>query len=471
MISTRAAGRPGCRLPLAATLLALLPGLAHGDLEWKVTPVISADLIYEFNPDGVPDESPEPKDDAYISATYAKLNFVGRGQDSLYEIEPSVRFRESWANDSNRQLDGRDYGLRASSAWLLENTRFALYGSYSRLPSRDTDYPIANPNTEQVSGGGLGCTEEIAIQGRCTVDERQDHWYIQPELSRSITPLLAWDANANLSRTSYSEAEITGRLDYDYYAIGSGLTRIFAERHQLYVRGSFSYFNSEQPVSAVEDDERYRFNNRTYNEGIQVGYFYSFSPQLTFSANAGASFSQVRFSGLETLNGLPCLTDNDEDGFDSVPCTLRSDDTNFVGNVILRRQIGDRISAQLNAGREIQPGGDGAQVVSDIFGAHLDREFSTKLRGSVSLLYSSQTALGARTEGVLRRRFDRDYLNAATSINWKFVRDFELQIQFSYQLDKQKSPLDSETTFSLDKDNSVIVLSIRYSKAFLLNGF
>ncbi len=455
----------------AVGIMTLAIPVARADLEWQMRSVVSTTIFRESNPESVPDDIPGlEKDDAWIGTLQGNLNFAGQSQRWRHEIEPRYTARESWGNDGNKQLDGDEVGVNAFTQWQSEKMSASLRGFFLRTPSREADFQVANSDTGQFSGSGLGCTVEIAVENRCNVDEYQDRWYLAPDWSLLINPRLSLGIGSAVEVARYSEAEITARVDYENYVGNATLTRTLSPQQQVSGTVEYTYFRSQQPVSAVQGDDSYRLESKSHSVGGQLGYLNRLRADTTLTVNLGASFSSLRYSGLETTDGLPCF--NGEDEF--VACSQRSEDTNFIGNILLRRQVDERISAQLSASRQLQPGGDGAQVVADNFGGLIDHEFTQKLRGSTSAFYTKQKALDDGAEGIYGQRFDRDYFRFEVGLNWQFLRDWTLQLQWSHYLDKQEqtiTQLGNSQTFEVDQDNNIALLRFQYGKTLKLNGF
>lgn len=449
------AGGPNLAPPAplrAVALLALLiaplqPALAAWT--WSTVPSLSLDASYETNPDNLSDQSDVDKDDAYIGALGLSARVSGVSGTTRVFTAPLVRFREAWANDSNRQLDGDDIVIPASVTWSGLTSETIIAGGFSKLPSRDADYQVANPN-EPLPPGGVGCN--VDTSGRCRIEESQIRWYVGPTYRYRISPRTLLDLSAQYASTTYDEAEITGRFDYDYFYGVASLARIVKPRHRINFDLNASQYTSDQPGSTVEND--------TTNLGFTIGYEYQFSEATTINASAGSSFSDIKITGAPTTGGLPCL---DPDTNEFVTCKTTTEDTNFVGELFLRQRLGDTITAQLGASREIQPNSDGAQVLVDTLNGYIEREIRRRFTAFGGATYLKQEAVGSRSEGILRQRFDREYFRVEAGMRYNFSERWSIRAQYNFYLDQQKSTLTSGAfSQELDIDNNVLSLTMRY---------
>jgi len=437
----------------AAALFALLvapPEPAEAAWTWTTVPSLALDASYETNPYNISDQSDVELDDEYIGALGLSARISGVSGTARVFTAPLVRFRQSWANDSYRQLDGDDIVIPASVAWTGRRSETSISGGFSKLPSRDADYQVANPN-EPLPPGGVGCN--VDTSGRCQIKESQIRWYAGPTWRHSISERTLLDLSAQYSSTSYDEAEITGRFDYDYVYGVASLARIVKPRHRLNIDLNASQYTSDQPGSTVEND--------TKNLGFTVGYEYQFSETTTINASAGSSYSDIKITGALTTGGLPCL---DPETNEFVTCKTTTEDTNFVGEIFMRQRLGDTITTQLGASREIQPNSDGAQVLVDTFNGYIEREIRRRFTAFGGATYLKQQAVGARSDGVLRQRFDREYSRLEAGLLYNFSERWSIRGQYNFYLDQQKSALTSgQFSQELDIDNNVLSLRMSYT--------
>lgn len=450
---SRAAGRGrahrGAQRAALLVALAILPLAARAEWAWSAIPSVTLDGTYETNPDNYSDDSTSPKDDAYIGTVALNVRMEGRTGQGRVVFDPLYRMKESWANDSNRQLDGNELFLPAFWVHSGLRSQTQVSAGYSQYPSRYSDYQVVDPN-QPLPPGGLGC--EVTVDGRCQVNETQSRWYFGPTWSWSFSPRLRMDLSAQISEVTYDKAEFTGRFDYNYLYGTAGLTRILAPQHRINVELNASQYSADQPASQVEND--------TTSIGFTVGYEYQYSAQTSFNVSAGSSYSDLKFSGRLTNGGLPCFDPNSEE---FVLCETRGDDTNFIGEMYVRREFGDEITGQLGISRELQPNSDGAQVLVDTANLFLDRDLSDRLRLFGGLRYIKQEAVGARSEGILRQRFDREYGRIELGSEYRITDRWSVRGQYSYYLDKQRaSVLSGDASSEYEADNNIISLSTRY---------
>jgi hypothetical protein len=140
-----------------------------------------------------------------------------------------------------------------------------------------------------------------------------------------------------------------------------------------------------------------------------------------------------------------------------VPCTLKSTDDNFVGEVFFRQSTGQTITTELSASRSIQPNSDGAQVTQDAARIHVAKSFSPRWNGSIGATYIAQEAVGKDVAGTLADRFDRDYVRVEASISFLLSRTWSIAGRYAYSSDDQTSGQ------SITTKNSTVGLHLRYS--------
>lgn len=441
--------RAGRALALAAALALLPLAAARAEWDWKAIPTASVEGTYESNPDNIDDDSNAVKDDAYIGTLGLNLRVEGTSGRGRAVIDPSFRLKESWANDSNRQLDGNEVSIPASVTFAGRRSQTQVAAGYSQYPSRYSDYQVVDPN-QPLPPGGVGC--DVNVAGRCQFDETQSRWYVGPAYTYNFSPRLLLNLNAQFSSVTYDKARFTGRFDYDYLYGTASLVRVLEPKHRVSLEFNASQYTADRPGSELEND--------TTTLGFTVGYEFQWSEQTSVNVAAGSSLSDLEFSGRLTNGGLPCF---DPEQQEFVLCTTKGEDTNFVGELFIRQRIGENITGQLGVSREIQPNSDGAQVLVDSINLFLDRNLSDRLRAFGGASYIDQEAVGARSEGILRQRFDRQYGRVEGGLEYRLTERWTIRGQYSYYLDNQKASLVSGAGSSdYESSNNIVSLSTRY---------
>lgn len=428
---------------LAAALLAAALTVPELSLAWtwQAVPVIDTYLSYETNPDNFAEQTLE--DDAFFLAVGGALRMAAATPQTSIAFEPKVRFRESWGNDGNSQLDGNDIVLPLDIGTQWSRAALSLSGNYSRLPSREADYQVVNPN-EPLPPGGVGCS--VDASGRCTIDEYQESWNVGPGFRYSLTPLTSIDLSGSVASTTYTDAEITNRFDYDYSYASVGLSRTINPKHRVSVSSNLSRYEADQASGTAR--------NRTDSTGFSLGYEYLLSDSTSINASAGASFSDFRASGLATIDGLPCL--NPSTG-QFVSCTTESEESSFVGELFLIQQLGKSITTQVGISRELQPNSDGAQTTTDQATVYVQRNLTQRLQLSGGISYIMQEAIGADALEVLRQRFDRDYARVELAVRWQLARSWYLNGQYAYYTEDY-----NVNTLGIDTRNQVYTIGLTY---------
>lgn len=422
----------------------LLPGTALS-WAWELVPQLSSDVTYESNPDNVSQQSLE--DDAYIVSIGGTLKLSGRTPSSFLRVEPSLRLRQDYSNDSNNQLDGTDFNLPLAVGTRGRRSSTNLRAGYSLYPSRQTDYQVVNPN-QPLPPGGLGC--DVDIFGRCRIEEFQTYWYLSPTYTYDLTPRTQVSLNGQYSEVSYDEARLTGRFNYDYVTAGITVSHALLPKHRLNASTSTSSYDARQPGSSLR--------NETDTTNFSIGYEYLYSPTTSVNLSAGASYNDFEASGLLS-GGLPCL---DPVTGQFVRCVTKGEDSSFIGQLFLLQQLTDRITTRLGVSRQIQPTSDGAQVTLDSATAFMEREFGERLRASAGVTYIEQESIGSRTL-IVRQRLDRTYARLELSLNWQLSKHWFLNSQFTYYTeDYDVSSNIAGSAFTIDSRNQIIQLGITY---------
>ena len=438
----RIAARP------AALLLILASPWASSEVLWQITPGLEAGVSYETNPDN--DSRSSEEDDAYILEATTSAKLERKAAQTLFQFDPKLRFREAHGNDGNSQLDGTDVLLPTLTQYLGRRSQASLRAGYTLLPSREADYQVADPNNP-LPPGGLGCDADL--RGRCRIDEDQTNWYISPSFDFSFSPRLLLGVGAGYNAIRYSEAELTGRFDYDYYYGNVSLTRVLTEKHRISATLNAARFDADlkgRPTS-----------NETETTGFNLGYEYLFSQATSLTVSGGLSVSEFTLSGRTTVNGLRCL---DPDSNEFILCDTKGDDTNFVGEISLRQQLDDTITAQIGISRSIQPNSDGAETTVDQATAYIRRNVTDRWQVSAGATFTKQEAVGAEDLELLRQRFDRDYTRVELSTSWRISRHWSVRGSYAHYVDDQSvvSPL-GFGDFSIVSRNNVLALRLSYT--------
>lgn len=431
----------------AVAVMALVPAGAMGATAWELTPRFGTELSYETNPSNTSRRSDE--DDVVILMVVPEARMAWRSQKSSLNFNPQLRFRDDYGNDSNYQLDGTDVLLPASARYRGLRSEANVGLGYSQIPSREADYQVVNPNTP-LPPGGVGCA--VDARGRCKVDETQTRWYINPGYTFNVSPRSVVDVNGGFTTIRYDEAEITGRYDYDYINGSLSFTRLLTEQHRLSLSFNADRFEADQDIGSVK--------NTTDTLGVSLGYEYALSPATSLTVSGGASVSDFSIDGRVTVGGMPCFDPN-TDQF--VLCETKGEDSNFVGELFLRQQLDEAITAQVGISRSIQPNSDGAKTTVDYATAFIQRSFSQRLSATAGVSYTKQEAIGASDIELLRQRFDRDYYRLELGTSWQLSRNWSISGKYTYYFDDQSvvTPIGVGNQ-SVDSRNHIFGLGFQY---------
>lgn len=424
---------------LALLAVALLSPVTVLAWSWEMVPTVDAGLSYETNPDNVSEQSRE--DDVFIASLRGKMRVAARTQDSSLQLDPSIRLREDWDNDSSLQLDGTDFSLPLSFTTRGERSRTSVNAGYSLLPSREADYQVTDPNAP-LPPGGVGC--DVDAQGRCRVDEMQTHWNVAPDFVYDLTPRLQLSLGAQYSEVSYDEARITRRFDYDYSLASMSLMHMLRPRHRVNVATSFSRYDARQPGSLLD--------NETDTTNFSLGYEYLFSDETTLILNLGSSFNDYRATVYCFDPGPPPAI---------VGCTREGNDDSFVGELFLVQKFPDRISTRIGISRQVQPTSDGAQVTADSFTAFAERDLSPRLRVSAGVTYIDQEAIGSDS-AVVRQRLNRSYGRLDLGLRWQLSRHWFARMRYVYDTDDYDIRSSPGSGDEVDTRNQIVDIGITW---------
>lgn len=421
---------------LAAALLSPVTVLAW---TWELQPSVDTGVSYETNPDNVSEGSRE--DDAYIASLRGKLRVMAMTADSKLQIDPSVRLREDWDNDSSLQLDSTDFSLPLSFTTRGRRSETSVSAGFSLIPSREADYQVTDPNLPPPPGG-VGC--DVDNRGRCQVDEMQTYWHVGPSFSYDLTPRTQLSAQGRYTEVSYDEARITRRFDYDYSLASLSLLHMLHPRHKVNVAASFARYDARQPGSLLE--------NKTDTTSVSVGYEYVFSAETSVNLNLGSSSNDYKAT-VYCINPAPppLLTG----------CTREGNDDSFVGELFLVQKFPDRISTRIGVSRQVQPSSDGAQVTADNFTAFAERDLSPRLRVSAGISYIDQEAIGSESVTV-RQRLDRSYARLDLGLRWQLSRHWFARVRYAYNTEDYDVRDDLVSSSSIDTRNQIVDVGVTW---------
>lgn len=410
---------------LAGMMASCLAPLTGQCLTWDYRPSISFGGLYESNPSGTSESSLE--DDGYATSLGGWLEISGESQTTRLSARPQFDTAAYGGTENASDLNYLNLFLPVGAQWAAQLSQYGLDGSFSRQSTRNYVSPDPNqPDTGNVTPR--------------RVDEYQENWAVSPSASWQISPTDVVSLVVGFTDISFTDADLTGRPSSQDGFGQASWNRSFTPQQRLSLSVDVSTFESEQPRSEI------RNNSVTY--GINVGYQYLWSESTTVGATVGAARTDVTVKGLpfiSTSSGfLPCL-DPVQNAF--VLCQLKTEDTNFVGQIFLSQRTGETITTEFSISRSIQPNSDGAQVTQDFARAYVTKTLSPMLSGSLGLTYSREQAVGADSfSGVIGQRFDRDYWNGQASLRWRLTRNWALRTEYAYSLDQLNGTFGNDVT-------------------------
>lgn len=411
-------GPPARARPLgvAAGVLACLVPLAGQCVTWDYVPSLSAGALYESNPRGASDSDLE--DDAYAGSASASVEITGETQTSSIYFRPRAQGAAYTGARNASDLNYFDYFLPLGLRWTSQLMEFGVGAEYSKISTRN--FPNSDPNEDP----GVNPAQP-------RTDEYMERWSLSPSMSWQVAPQDILSFSLGYDDVSFTEAQFTRRSDYQSVYGDATWSHSLAPRHRVSVTATINAFFAEIPGTLTEND--------SVSYGGYLGYEYLWAEGITVGGTAGSARSDITVKGLPFISTpfgpLPCL-DPVQNVF--VPCELKTDDRNFVGQIYLRQQAAETITTQFSLARSIQPNSDGAQVTLDALSGYVRKEFTPLLSGSLGGNYSKQKAVGAdNVGGAIGQRFSREYWNVEASLGWRLTRTWEIRTDYAFYQDEQ----------------------------------
>jgi hypothetical protein len=407
-----------------------------------MVPEVVLGLRYETNPDYLSNSDLE--DDAYAGVLDTRLRITGDGNRGRIDLQPRIQASVYTGAENDSRFDTVNYYLPVSGLWVDRRAQYSVTAGYSDISTRESEIRVVDPNDP----GQPGSSGRIV-----TVDEDQERWYLRPAIDFQVTQRDIFGVTLHLEDVTYTEAEFTNRSNYEYGSLGASWTRAISAKSKVSSGVSVDGFRASPPGSPIE--------NETVTYGFNIGYQYAWSDITTLGATVGASRSDISVTGLPfidhdenpTTPPLPCF---DPIQRIIVPCELKTDDDNFVGEVFLQQKTTDTITTELRISRAIQPNSDGAQVTHDLVRGYISKALSPQLNASIGATYIRQDAVGKQTAGLFTRRLERDFVRAEANLSWRLSRQWSIGAGYYFTSDEQTGGI------SISTDNHVVNLQLRY---------
>jgi hypothetical protein len=373
----------------AAGMLSLsLNPLFVNAAEWSAQPSVRLTEGYDNNAR----LTLNPHNSVSSSLLAPKLNLVARSD--LWQWSGNAEaVQNRFSGDSDLDTDERFFNIGA--AYQSERSTWQLTGSSSKS-SVLTDRQI-NSTT------GFVQTQSI-----------QDAHSISPSWTWSMNELTQLQLDYSLSNASYVNGISIGLYDYSTRSISASLTRLLDSQNKLFFSAGYSIFNV--PATSLNS------KSATY----QAGSTWIFSETSRGTVSAGlrmttAEQDEFQFVPRFCLTCPPSFLE-----FVPVPVTIRSESTGIVFNGSFEKQF-ENNSFKISASRSLNPGGTGGQVQNDSLGLALNRAFTSKFSGGLSL--NSNTA---RTEIGNVSVSDYRLYQIGSNLSWQWTPEWNLDTSYRY---------------------------------------
>ena len=391
------------RLGAALTACALAASATLRAAETVITPSIDLGGLYETNPT----LNRAIEEDVLGLAADGRLDLRYRTQKLDASLRPRA-FLTYYPDDADKDLEADDYYLPATLSYTTPRSRTGLSLGYS-------DVNVRRSELESADGSTPGGSTTLNF-----INDRQQRLYVDPSWSYLLTPRTNFRLEAGYTDIEYDNTFVQGnftRFNYIYYYASASLDRSLTEKAALGLSFTGSQFDSEEPVSGIEND------SETYGANVFVNY--QFGENFSGAISLGGRDTQSSIARRPAFN-IPGLGDIclDSIGF-PIPCTQEFDGNTYVGQVSRRRE-GQRTNFDFSLGRDIAPNSQGTETSRNTLRATLSRQLTQKLRVNAGVLYFNQTDAAEVTSR------DRDYLSADVTLRWRFTRQWSLRGTYRY---------------------------------------
>jgi hypothetical protein len=247
------------------------------------------------------------------------------------------------------------------------------------------------------------------------INDSRERWYVRPFLTYELSPRNRISARVDYADVSYDRTT-SGRRPYDNLTATLSGERVLNERNSVFLEIYGSQFNSDDALLGID--------NTTDSYGASLIYSRAISETLTAALTLGGSTSDFEITRTPDI-GDQCLDVDDQGNLIIVSCKFEDDDSNFIGNISLRKR-GQRTIMNFDLGRSIAPSSNGLTVVRDTLRFYIDR--------SMTQLWSTRAGVVAyqeETNGNLTNR-DIDYVRADVSLIRRLSERWSVSARYQY---------------------------------------
>ena len=412
--SSRGANSANRFFPIVAAIFSLNVLYAELSLAaWEIRPIATAGFQYQTNPR----YARVNEDEATGTLLGARLPMSFFSDRTQLFLEPRLVY-SFYAEEDDKDLEDEDQYLTGRISRQSKRTNYGLSGRYSDVGIRTSEFESASPDSPT---GGTG--------GSSFVNATQKRWQIDPYWAYQFTPLNTVSLNAGYNDVTYTRTALSSRFDYTNSYASAAVEHVFNQKNKVSINANASQFDAIEPNSGLENDSK--------TTGLSLIYTYAFSATLEASANLGwaRTKSEVKRQPIfvDPEFGPICSLDF----FTVIPCTFKSDVSNFVGGLSLAKKT-ERIQYDLSIGQSVSPNSNGSEVVRRTLRGYMTTDFTERWRGKFGLLMFDQEDVGDFSQR------KRQYLGLNTNLQWKFTRRWAIRgdYRFTYNSNEDRIAAD-----------------------------
>jgi hypothetical protein len=397
---------PRCHAVVAAILIILVMYSEISLAAWEIRPIATAGVQYQTNPR----MSRRFEDEATGTLLGARLPMSLFSDRTQMFLEPRLVY-SFYAEPDDEDLEDRDKYLAGRINRQMARTNYGVSGQYSDVGLRTSEFESAGPDNPS---GGTGDPSFL--------NTTQKRWHFDPYWTFQFTPLNSVSLNAGYNDVTYSRTSVFTRFDYTSSYVTAAVEHIFNEKNKLSLNANASQFDSIEPNSGLQNDST--------TTGMSLIYSHALSGTLEASANLGWARTTSE------ITRQPILIDPEFgpicsfDFFTVIPCSIKSDASNFVGNLSLTKHT-EKIQYDVSIGQTVSPNSNGSEVVRRTLSGYMTGDFTERLNGKLGLLIFDQDDVGDFSTR------ERQYLRLETTLRWKFTRLWAIRgdYRFTYNAD------------------------------------
>jgi hypothetical protein len=362
---------------LLLTLLAALTlcGVTESYAAWDLVPELSITAGSDDNLRLLPDEAPDLGNSG-MTMLDAQFTVSSTGNRGNVFFEPRIR-AESYSNTADEVFDGQDAFAHLRGERRLQSGSLGFRVDFDRQDVKDAELTEATPEDPDVD------TPIDPDTGRLLfVNQDRERLYVSPYAEFALSERSSVLLEAQLLGVTYSEIELSGRVDFENHLFAAGLVRRVDERNEVSAR------------VVVQQYEADYNQNKTDTVGVEGRFSRPLARGAwSFELNTGVSRSDFTY-----LNSQDQLVDNA--------------DTSFTYGLRFRNRT-DRNSFNIDVLRQTNPNAGGYLYLRDEIRVYMRRAMSERLTGGIGLrAYSSETL------DDFAQSDERDYARLELEMEW-----------------------------------------------------